>query len=134
MSRLAGFIKKTKGYGLLVLRLWVGGAMMYYSYGYVLTAGGLTDFASYAGSLGIPFATVLGPIAKIIEFAGGAMILAGFYGRIGALLIALILFVAVVYAHGFQVFSDGGISFNLMMMNLLLVLEGTGKFSLKQLG
>lgn len=131
MKYLYGFFASTTPYALTTLRIWVGLAMMWYSHGYLFATGGLTDFTNYAISLGIPLATFLAPLAKVFEFVGGAMILIGFYGRIAALLIVPVMLVAVIYGHNFDIFSEGGIAFNLLMMNIILVLGGTGKFSIR---
>ncbi len=131
MKYLDRFFASTTSYALTTLRIWVGLAMMWYSHGYLFTAGGLSDFTNYAISLGIPLATFLAPMAKVFEFLGGAMILIGFYGRIAAMLIVPVMLVAVIYGHNFDIFSEGGIAFNLLIMNIILVLGGTGKFSIR---
>lgn len=131
LDRLDSVFASTTPYALTTLRTWVGLAMMWYSHGYLFSSGGLTSFTNYAISLEIPLASFLAPVAKVFEFVGGAMILAGFYGRIAAMFITVVMMVAVIYAHHFDIFTEGGISFNLLIMNIILMLGGTGKFSIR---
>jgi putative oxidoreductase len=60
----------------------------------------------YASSQGVPFASVLVPIAGILALAGGLSILLGYKAKVGAWLIVIFLVPVTVMLHRFWGIAD----------------------------
>ena len=87
--------------GLLVLRLALGGVMIYHGYGKVAAEGGLDNFIGFIGSLNLPGGTpqIQAYAALAAEFGGGAMLILGILPRFGALLIGATMVIAATHVH-----------------------------------
>ncbi len=59
-----------------------------------------------AAEAGVPYASVLVPIAGVIALIGGLSILLGFYARVGAWLIVIFLIPVSVFMHNFWTVTD----------------------------
>lgn len=124
------FFEQTKPYSLILIRIWLGIAMMYHS-APVLFDGKVAQFAGYVESLGIPFPMLMAVLAKSSEFFGGLLVLTGVYARFGAFFIAITMFVAFGIAHDFLIFSEGARAIHFFLMAVTIFLGGSGKLSLK---
>ena len=61
---------------------------------------------NYAAEAGVPYASVLVPLAGVISLIGGLCILLGFYTRVGAWLIVIFLIPVTVFMHNFWATAD----------------------------
>jgi putative oxidoreductase len=123
----------TAPYGLFVLRaalglMWIAHALLKLV---VFTAPG---FAGFLGSLGLP--TFLAWPIILAELIGGAMILAGLYGRqVSLVLLPIMAGALVVHAPNGWLFSapNGGWEFPafLIAASVAHVLAGDGAFALR---
>ena len=104
-----------------LLSIWLGVMMMYHSYE-TLFFGGLSNFAGYLESMGIPFPKVMSPIAKMGEFFGGLAVLIGTMQlqRIGLVFIICVMAVATFVAHKGLVWSDAQLSFTFLLIAIVL--------------
>jgi len=94
----------------------------------------------YAGSQGVPLASLAVPLSGVIALAGGLSILLGYRAKIGAWLIVLFLAVVTPMLHNFWAVSDPmahQMQFIMFMKNLsilggaLLITQlGSGPWSL----
>lgn len=128
--KIYDYFDSIKDYALTFMRIWLGGVMMWYSFP-ILFQGGMGDFTTWIGSLGIPMPAILAVVGKCSEFFGGLMILIGFHSRIGAFFVAITMFVATATAGNFEIFTSSGISFNLFIMSTTILIGGSGKLSIK---
>ena len=75
----------------------------------IFVVAGLNHFSkqtiAYAGSQGVPLASLAVPVSGILAIVGGLSILLGYRGRLGAWLIVLFL-VGVTPMHNFWAVSD----------------------------
>lgn len=98
--------------------------------------GGLDEYTAYFVSLGIPFAELQAPFVAGVEFACGALLVAGLMTRLAAIPLAITMVVAIVAARldEAQVDSLGEFLYlNEWLLVVLLVwvlMSGPGKFSL----
>jgi putative oxidoreductase len=119
------------GLGLLVLRLALGAVFLVHG-GQKLFQMGPGGTADMLGQMGIPGASVIGPLLSIVEPLAGAGVLLGLLTRLAGLAIAIDMLGAILtfhIHHGF--FVPMGVEF--VMMNcaagLALAALGAGPYS-----
>lgn len=70
---------------------------------------GLEGITGYFDSLGIPAASLAAPAVGVIELIGGIMILLGAFTRVVAVIIAVVMLGAAVFAHAsFGIYAANG--------------------------
>jgi putative oxidoreductase len=122
--------------GKLVVRLTVGALMMFHGIAKILHPGSLEFIGNSLAGAGLPAFMAYGVYAG--EIIAPLMVLAGFYARIGGLIIVVNMIFAILLAHAGDVFSltqHGGWALELQAFYLLgglaVVLLGSGKFAVK---
>ncbi len=94
---------------------------------------GLAGTAGYfAGKLGLTPGMLWALLAGMGEFGGGLLLLLGLFTRLGALLIAIVMLVAIGKVHWGAFFLPGGSEFAFALLGaaVALLIAGGGKFSL----
>ncbi len=114
---------------LIIIRLWLGTVMLKHSGSY-LFKGKLPELTSYLNSMHWPVPELMAYSSQIAEFLAAIMIILGI--RLGALLMAFTLSIAVVFAHGLAIYGEAELPFNYLIFAVVLSLVGCGKFSLDQ--
>jgi putative oxidoreductase len=121
---------------ILLVRVWLGYRMCAASYSYV------TDnlfhpqerafFIKWFGEeLHFPMPLTMAFLAKSSELSGGILVLAGFFTRSAASLIAFTMLIATLTANlGENWNIDGGFTVSYLLFAIVLVVEGGGKYSL----
>jgi len=86
----------------------------------------------FAGKLGLEPGMLWALLAGLGEVGGGLLLLLGLFTRLGALVVALIMLVAILKVHWGVFFMPTGMEFALALfaMALALLIIGGGKFSL----
>ena len=117
---------------LLVLRIALGavfiahGAQKLFVYGFAGTSGSFAD-------MGVPLASIAGPLVGLVEFIGGMLLVVGLGTRLVAAALAVDMVVAAFLVHlPFGIFSaDGGYELPLALAAgaLALILAGPGRIS-----
>ena len=122
--------------GKLVVRLTVGVLMLFHGVAKILHPGSLDFIGSMLTGAGLPHFVVYGVYAG--EIIAPLMIIAGFYSRIGGLIVVVNMIFAIALAHGGDIFSlsqHGGWAIELQAFYLLgglaVALLGSGKFAVK---
>ncbi|MDX5987911.1 DoxX family protein [Haloferax mediterranei ATCC 33500] len=127
-------------WGPVLLRLALAIPMIVSGAGKVLAVGpksmGISSFAGFLASLGVPLPAVAAWGVGLVELVGGFLLLVGLFVRITGSLIAIIMFVAMVAVHlpnGYPS-SSGGIEYTLtlVLLALAVVLSGPGALSLER--
>jgi putative oxidoreductase len=122
---------------LLILRLAVG--IIVVAHGAQKALGlfggpGIAGFAKFVSSLGFAPATLWATSAALGELGGGIFLILGIFPRICAAVIAVIMFVAVVFVHGAGGYfaANNGFEYPLfiLMVSLSILLAGGGRLSL----
>jgi putative oxidoreductase len=87
---------------------------------FVVSAPGLftSGTAQYAAKQGLPWASVLVPLAGVLALVGGLSVLLGFRGRWGAVLLLLFLIPVTLTMHAFWKVSDPAIA-QMQMVNFM---------------
>ena len=128
-------LKEYASWSTLFLRLGVGVVFLVHGVGKLLNVGpaalGVSNFAGYLSSLGVPAAMFFAWVVTLVETLGGAALLLGVVTRYAALLLAVDMLVALLLVHlqkGFSV-AQGGYEFVLLLLlgGVSLLLSGAGK-------
>ncbi len=115
-------------FGTLILRLALGGCMVYHGYGKVIPDNAMDNFAHFVVSLGLPY--WLGYVSALTEFGGGILIILGLLTRPVACLIAIDMIVALVKVdvrYGVNAWQFSGL---LLAVALAVACFGGGEYSL----
>lgn len=113
--------------GILIARLWLGAIMLKHS-GTYLFGEKMKELIGFLASLGFPFPEICAYLSQVTELVTAILIILGL--RIGAIVLALNMAVAVIFAHKMLVFTEGELAFNYFILALLISLLGTGKYGL----
>jgi putative oxidoreductase len=126
----------TKSYGngaFLLMRVWIGIAMLIHSYKSVI-GGEMAGFVEYIASFGIPAPEIMGWLAKGSEFLGGIFLILGLFSKISALFIFITMLVATLVIHkGALIGSPGELTWCYLLISLAIMIQGAGKISLDHL-
>jgi len=120
---------------LAILRVVVGLVFLVHG-GQKLFVYGFAGVGAGFAQMGIPMASVVGPVIGLLEFFGGAAILFGLLTRLAGLGLALNMLGAIAMVHGKNgFFMPTGIEYALTLLgaSAALALTGAGRFSLDAL-
>jgi putative oxidoreductase len=95
-------VSSNQDIALLIGRVFIGALFLIAAYNKAKGYGGV---AGYFGRLGVPLPAVAAPLVIIFEAAAGILLIIGYQTRLVALLIALFVIVAALFAH--MNFGDG---------------------------
>ncbi|MFN7131398.1 MAG: DoxX family protein [Myxococcales bacterium] len=126
-KRLNAWFASRADVGLLVARLWIGGAMITHGVAKVLDLGA---FSEKVARLGFPFAGVLGPFAALSETLGAALLLLGLLTRPAAVALTLTMLGAAFGVHWNDPFTKKELALTYATISLALLFTGPGRFSL----
>lgn len=122
--------------GRLILRLSVGGLMLFHGVSKILHPGALDFIGAMLHGYNMPAVLAYG--VYVGEVLAPLMVIIGYQARIGGLLIAINMLFAIVLAHSGDVFNlseHGGWMIELQMFYLLsglaVVFLGSGRSALK---
>lgn len=129
----------TARWGPVLVRLGLGIPMLIAGVGKVFAVGpkpmGISGFAGFLASLGVPLPTIAAWGVGLVELVGGILLLAGLAVRITGAVIAIDMLVATVLYHlpnGYPASSDGiELTLTLTLIALALVLSGPGALSME---
>ncbi len=121
--------------GRLLLRLVLGGCILFH--GYAKLTGGIDGITHMVTAAGLPAFVAYG--VYLGEVVAPVLVIIGWYSRIGSLIIAINMLVAVGLAHRadlFKLAESGGYALELQMLYLFvalaLALMGPGRFSINE--
>lgn len=122
--------------GTLILRLSVGGMMLFHGVAKIMHPGSLEFIGGMLAGFGLPAILKYG--VYIGEVVAPLMVIVGYKARIGGLLLAINMLFALTLAHSGDFFSlseHGGWSVELQMFYLLsavaVVFLGSGRHAIK---
>ena len=130
-------IRRTAPYGLAILRIVLGIAMLVH--GWSKLSGGVDNVAGFfGGMLGIPAPGLMAWVVTIVELVGGILLVVGFLTQIAGILIALDMLGAILFAfllRGAPFIENGQISWEkeavFAAAALCIVLAGPGAWSVE---
>jgi putative oxidoreductase len=128
-------VRLTARYGLAILRVVLGIAMLVHGWGKL--SGGVDNVAGFfGGMLGIPAPGLMAWVVTIVELVGGILLVVGFLTQIAGTLIALDMLGAILFAYllrGAAFIENGAITWEkeavFAAAALCIVLAGPGAWS-----
>lgn len=121
------------------MRVALGGIILVHGLGKLLdigpaATGGVSGFAGFLASLGVPFPELMAWVVTLVETVGALMIIMGLLTRYAAVLVAIDMAAAMWLVHipvGFAP-NDGGLAYPLALSLIAigLVLSGPGRLAL----
>ena len=117
--------------GLLVLRVFIGGALLTHGWGKMF--GGLEQITGFVASLGVPAPSVMAFLAAFAESFGAILLAIGLLTRPAAFLIVATMAVAVFGAHKGAAFSVQEAAWLYLVPALFFLLKGAGQWSLDRI-
>lgn len=126
------WLNELSKFGLTIIRIWIGMAMIKYSYPVVLN-NDFHSFGDWLATLNIPLPHFMAYVSKGGEFLGGIMLTLGAATRIGAFLILANMTVAVLVAGHGLIFSGSELAFSYWVIALMIFLNGPDRWSVDQL-
>jgi putative oxidoreductase len=134
-------LARLQPYSLMLVRVVVGIAMVYHSWGKVMPTdgfshaythhqllGSMEHFNDFVVTLHLP--RWLGYVSTITEFVGGLFLIVGLLTRFWAALIAINMVFALVTVNVRNGYSASQYSIALLAMALMLLTAGSGNYSL----
>ncbi len=115
-------------WGLLLLRLFTGFAMMTHGYGKLFN--NLEGFSEFVAEIGFPFPMFFGFMAGFTEFFGALFLALGFMTRVFGSLLAFTMFVAAFIALAGDPFSSRELALFYMVASIFFISKGAGKYSI----
>ena len=123
--------------GRLILRLTVGGLMLFHGVAKILHPASLDFISGMLTANSLPAILAFG--VYIGEVLAPLMVIAGYQSRVGGLLIVINMVFAILLAHSGELLSlteHGGLAIELQMFYLMtaaaVMFLGSGKFAFKQ--
>lgn len=125
-------MKQYQDYAPLLLRIGVGLVFIIAGWGKLT---GLEGTAGFFENEGIPLPQFSALLVGVVEFVGGLMVLLGFYIRIPALLLAIVMLVAIFTVKLPEGWGGDGWTYDflLLLMCLSLLFMDEGKVSVAQM-
>lgn len=121
---------KAYNLAMVVMRLWLGTVMIKHSTSY-LFGGKIHELTNYLTSMDWPIPEWMAWSSQVAELLAAILILLGV--RLGAVLMAFTLSIAVIFAHGLAIYGEAELPFNYFIFALVLCLTGCGKPALDNL-
>jgi putative oxidoreductase len=90
-------VRLTTRYGLAILRIVLGIALLVHGWGKL--SGGVDRVGGFFGTLGIPAPALIAWVVTIVELVGGFLLVVGFLTQIVGILIALDRLGAILFAY-----------------------------------
>ena len=118
---------------LLGLRSLTGAFLMHETWDNVSSRARMGEFVQFLEQFGFPVPWLLAPLSVAVQFACGALLIAGLLTRVAGLLVAANFVVAVAMVHFNQPFRDWWPAIVLVFLGLHFAAAGSGKFGLDAL-
>jgi putative oxidoreductase len=113
---------------LFGLRALTGGFLMHQTWDNVTSRARMWEFVEFLGQHSFPVPWLMAPLSVAVQFACGALLIAGFLTRLAGLLVAANFMVAVAMVHFNQPFRDWWPAIVLVFLGLHFAAAGSGKF------
>ena len=120
--------------GLLILRVFIGGGMLFaHGWKKLFVSGGLDYFTGVVASMNVPLPKLMALLSACTETFMALFLLVGLFTRPAALLLVINLTVAILAAHRTQGFAGQEMAWLYLVPSLFFVLKGAGKWSLDRI-
>lgn len=119
---------------LLLLRLIVGGFLIFGVWDNITSPERMAEFTAFLGRFGFPAPTLMAPLSVWAQFACGVAFIGGFATRWAGLICAFNFVVAIAMVDHHQGIRASFPSACLVVIGLYLATHGPGRFALDRMG
>jgi putative oxidoreductase len=119
-------------FGLALVRIITGVLMIYHGLE-LFDAEKMKGYGQWLTDLNFPAPVLMGYLGKGAEFAGGLLLLVGFFTRFAALLIAITMLVVCLFMGHGRLFTDDQHPFLFVLLGIVFFFTGPGQWSLDHL-
>ena len=127
---IEGWCARRSDLGLLILRVVVGGHLMYMTQDNVFSWGRMLEFRDFMAQFGFPFPLFCAVLSVIGQFGGGLALLLGLFTRFAGLVIAFNFVVAIWMVDSKQPYPGAFAALALVAAGLCLMFTGAGRYSI----
>lgn len=120
-------------FGLLVLRIVVGGHLMFMTQDNVFSWTRMLEFRDFLAQFGFPWPLLCAVLSVAGQFVGGLALVLGLYTRFAGLVIAFNFVVAIWMVDSKQPYPGAFAALALVAVALCLMFTGAGRHSLDRL-
>ena len=130
---IEGFLDANKHVGILLLRIFIGGRLLYGVIDNVVSHERMVEFSDFLANNNFPIPDISAFISVYVQFFGAIFILLGFKIRLASILLVFNFIVALVFVHIAANDSIEGMTPALAMLFgcLTFLFTGADKFSLE---
>src|SRR5688500_3221939 len=121
---------KRSDLGLLILRVVIGGHLMYMTQDNVFSWGRMLEFRDFMAQFGFPFPLFCAVLSVIGQFGGGLALVLGLCARFAGSIVAFNFVVAIVMVDAKQPYPGAFAALTLVAAGLCLMFTGAGRYSL----
>ena len=118
---------------LFGLRAITGAFLMHETWDNVTSKARMGEFVQFLDQFDFPVPWLLAPLSVAVQFACGALLIAGLLTRVAGLLVAANFMVAVLMVHFAEPFRSWWPALILVFLGLHFAAAGSGKFGLDAL-
>ncbi len=130
MNLLLPTLSRWSDLTLLGLRALTGGFLMHETWDNVSSRARMGEFVQFLGQHGFPVPWLLAPLSVAVQFACGALLIAGLLTRLAGVLVAANFVVALAMVHLSEPFRGMWPALVLVALGLHFAAAGSGKFGL----
>jgi putative oxidoreductase len=116
--------------GLLVLRLVMGGHLIYMTQDNVFSWARMLEFRDFLAQFGFPFPLFCAMLSVIGQFGGGLLLVLGLFTRFAGLVVAINFVVAIWMVDSRQPYPGAFAALSLVAAGLCLMFTGAGRHAL----
>jgi len=129
-NAIEGWCARRSDLGLLILRVVVGGHLMYMTQDNVFSWARMLEFRDFMAQFGFPFPLFCAVLSVIGQFGGGLALVLGLFTRFAGLVIAFNFVVAIWMVDSKQPYPGAFAALALVAAGLCLMFTGAGRYSL----
>ena len=126
---IEGWCARRSDLGLLILRVVVGGHLMYMTQDNVFSWGRMLEFRDFMAQFGFPFPLFCAVLSVIGQFGGGLALVLGVFTRFAGLVIAFNFVDAIWMVDSKQPYPGAFAALALVAAGLCLMFTGAGRYS-----
>ena len=115
---------------LLAARLTAGGLLIFGVADNIVSSARMAEFAKFLGAFGFPAPSIMAPLSVWTQFAAGVMIVLGLGTRIGGLLCAANMIVALIVVDAQNGVRAAYPAASLVVLGLIFAAIGPGRIAL----
>jgi putative oxidoreductase len=129
MRQAQGFFERHAELGTVILRLFLGGVLVYGTADNVFSSAHMHEFERFLAERGVPFPLAAAYLSAYAQFLCGLLVLAGAATRVAGAIVVLNFIAALLIAHRGAPFQANIAPLAMLSGGLFLLFHGPGPLS-----